>query len=242
MSDPLITICVYHRVDTSGHRFSFMTYSDGTACPPPPAAYGNWYLYDTFYAFSPMLRPIPEGLKLIRVRQFGTYPYSTEVVQYNYDPFDVDDQSIYFLTWTQPVPHTSPLYLWRTNYDATYATFDATNLKSEMNWDKELISPVFVLRDRKAFKGNFGRCIPAEEGKSMVDCFLEYEMQRDGPATLHGMIRKEQGRPKLDAVFTPGDKKGVQNGVWAAYWVLWIASAVIALGIFWIVWRRRSRA
>ena len=70
--------------------------------------YGNWYFYGKFYAISPMLGIIQSGLKLITTEAMSVAPYETKKVNML---MMLKEMMSVFLTWTQPVPETVPLYL-----------------------------------------------------------------------------------------------------------------------------------
>ena len=154
-------------------------------CMLPPPEYGPWKLYHIFYAFSPMIRPIPTGLKLINALSMGKYPYSTKHVKHAYDPFDIQPKSISFMTWTQPVPGTVPLYLHISPFGDSYPSFDKKP-PSEGNWTMNIMSPLYVLNSNSLnwktdkngepiflFKGIDNRCLPNENGVSIEECFLK---------------------------------------------------------------------
>lgn len=163
------------------------------ACQKAPKAYGPWFLYSKFYALSPLIRPIPHGLKLINANKLGKLPYSTKDIEHSYDPFNFSKDSVSFLTWSQSVPDTVPLYIWDTENGSIFPSFDST-IGEKMGWEEDIISPLYVLVDydehidkydenririRKYPNNNFkfkdinGRCIPDPSGETLDKCFIK---------------------------------------------------------------------
>jgi hypothetical protein len=101
--------CIYHHIDNSN---SIITNRHNNIeqlyCP---SISNEFKFYNTFYAISPMVRPIPTSLKLIRV--LNSKPYKQHI-EYAYDPFNKISNSITFITWAKPVPDTLPLFIWIT--------------------------------------------------------------------------------------------------------------------------------
>jgi hypothetical protein len=146
--------------------------------PPYP-----WTYYSKFYAISPMFRPIPHGLKLISANKDNNKNITSQIL-YEYDPFNVKPNSVNFLTWTQPVPYTVPLYFHMFNKTGTvFPSFEKIPKGDKLNWSVVELSPIYVLVDNKDFKykngipdfkfiGNYGRCIPSINGTHLGKCFL----------------------------------------------------------------------
>jgi hypothetical protein len=180
----------------------------------------GWKKYDTFYALSPMIRPIPSELKLINATKLNKYPYSTKKVEFAYDPFDINKDTISFMTWTQPVPSTVPLYLHITPFGYSYPSFDI-NPPSKGKWTQDKLSPIYVLVDPKTYQysnnqklplwdrdvfdkpifrfiSNSDRCIPDINGSALDECFLvtdEDILHKDtnyGPTTILTYIKNLQ--------------------------------------------------
>lgn len=157
--------------------------------------------HHTFYAFSPMIRPIPTGLKLINAKKLNKNPYNTTKIRFAYDPFDIQQDSVSFITWTQPVDGTVPLYLHISPSGYSYPSFDI-NPPSKGKWTKNKLSPIYVLVNpythtttldsnlhelpkwKKDTNGNLifkftesdNRCIPDPNGVSIEQCFLETDV------------------------------------------------------------------
>uniref|UniRef100_A0A6C0JSC4 Uncharacterized protein n=1 Tax=viral metagenome TaxID=1070528 RepID=A0A6C0JSC4_9ZZZZ len=167
-------------------------------CTESPPQYGNWKITGSFYAFSPMIRPIPTGLKLINAKKLGKDPWGTENVKYAYDPFDIQNDAVSFMTWTQQVPATVPLYLHITPTQTSYPSFDPKPPCDPTGWTQDKLSPIYVLvnplthpskvdsnlhklpewkmdinnRPIFRFRGSDNRCIPDVNGVTIEKCFL----------------------------------------------------------------------
>ena len=120
--------------------------SDLYECKPSAPAYGNWTIYGTFYAVNPMLRPIPTGLKLFSAIKADKFPYNSTQLDFLYDPYNVNKDGVAFMTWSQKVPYTVPLYIYD-NGSSIYPSF--TKNPFGKNWKESIISPIFVLVDPK---------------------------------------------------------------------------------------------
>lgn len=202
--------CIYHYNDPQTNTYrgyiGYPTKSrsyDGTEhlnCDPIPKEYGPWSCYGKFYAISPMLGVIPSGLKLITTESTSDAPYSTKKVKYAYDPFDIEGNDVSFLTWTQPVPETVPLYLHISPRGTSYPSFDKLPPGDNKHlWTTNIIGPLYVLIDKETQKIEIDdnlnqlstfpkskdgipkftfiksghRCVPSPGGMSLVECFLK---------------------------------------------------------------------
>lgn len=201
-------ICILHSDNPSTNTYrGFINYptriktehgNELLKCLDSPPQYGVWKKYSTFYALSPMIRPIPTGMKLINAVKLGRHPYNTKEIGHAYDPFNVHQDAISFITWTQPVSATVPLYLHITPHGDSYPSFDK-NPPSEGNWTQDRLSPLYVLVNTFThpftldanlhklpaweldnsgnpiflFKGADNRCVPDPKGVSIEQCFLE---------------------------------------------------------------------
>ena len=148
----LIPYCIYHYLDLNT-PYGSIDNPIKTITPSGNIKYEcfnknkNAVLYNIFYAYSPMIRPIPNGLKLIRSIKNQSYPYSTKSVEYGYDPFNINKQSVSFLTWTQPILNTVPLYIHINPSKYIFPSFDKNPPENDQNWSQADISPIFVLID-----------------------------------------------------------------------------------------------
>lgn len=141
--------------------------------------------YNTFYAFSPLLTPIPTGLKM--------FIFDENETDYIYDIYDKNNRNnkVSFITWSQPVSGTVPLYLHITPEGRSFPSFEK-NPPENVGWKTENIEVIYVLVDSKyynninipkwerdiydrpifKFKGIDNRCIPDINGVSIEKCFL----------------------------------------------------------------------
>lgn len=132
----VLPFCVYHWIDPSVEMYrgylsgpSIIKDEQGKfkyTCAEPNSLnpYGKWSLAFTFYAINPMVRPIPYGMSLFCAKQRDTFPWDTVSIQPVYDPYDINNECVYFTTYTKPVPWTTPLYVHvRGTFDFPTAAF-----------------------------------------------------------------------------------------------------------------------
>ena len=202
----VIPLCIFHYNDKTTNTYSGfignpskIKTKDGheiLKCKYMDPIYGKWKLYSSFYALSPMIRPIPSGLKLMNANKLGYAPYNTKEVRYAYDPFNIQSESVSFLTWSKSVRDTVPLYLHITPEGGSYPSFDPDPPQKE-GWTENIMSPIYVLVDRDSYPGSDlnkkelskydkdingipefsfspidGRCLPHPHGMSLAKCFL----------------------------------------------------------------------
>ena len=148
--------------------------------------YNPWRLYGKFYAFSPMIRPIPSGLKLFNAEKASQFPYNTKKITYVYDPFTIDYNSISFLAWNNIVADTIPLYLHIDPTGNSFPSFESTPPSTNITgWKQAENSPIYVFPydNDKYPKDNNGlpqfkfsisqnRCVPDINGMTLEKCFL----------------------------------------------------------------------
>ena len=154
--------------------------------------YTRWENYNTFYAFSPFIRPIPTSLKLFSVEETNSVITN---IKYVYDPFNTQKNNVSFLIWNQPVPCTVALYLHITPSGDTYPSFNPNTPNN--SWKQYKFSPIFVLVDTDSydisnvdangeplpkwkkdiyghpiflFRKSDNRCIPDVNGVSIEQC------------------------------------------------------------------------
>lgn len=134
----ILPFCVYHWVDhdqgvylgyLGGPEFAknesgqvFLTCGD---TQPSDNSYGRWKKAFTFYAINPALKPIPNGMSLFCAKRAQEFPWNTTEVKSVYDPFNIDNQCVYFIAYTMPVPFTTPLFLYRQE-DSSFPSLDPT--------------------------------------------------------------------------------------------------------------------
>jgi len=177
-------------------------------CLEPASGYGGWYLKDQFFVINPMYRFIPYGTVLLCARQNKTWPYNMTEISQAYDPFHLEPMCSYFITWTLPVPYTTPLYIFKKGNNVI-PSFDNTPPGS--GWEKGSISPLFVLtkEPRKTtvlpkkgwfnikdgvpqfkFTNYSGRCIPDPDGVTLEECTVKDNEKNIRPISLLDYLNK----------------------------------------------------
>lgn len=200
----IVPYCIYHHLDHTTNTFygyignpSKIQKSSGDIelkCKSIP----NWELYNSFYAFSSMIRPIPDGLKIMNAIKIEQSPFDTKDIEYVYDPFNINKNSVSFLTWNQPVTNTVPLYIHITPNGHSFPSFEKDPPINQKGWTQSKISPLFVLVDTEISGINKGlngynissfpkdkngvpiftfsikdnKCHPEPNGMSLEKCFL----------------------------------------------------------------------
>ena len=205
-SNPFIPLCIMHYDDPDTNTYrGFIDYpsiiktESGEEILQCVNYHPGWKKYHTFYALSPMIRPIPSGLKLINATKYNKYPYNTTEIDYAYDPFNTQQDAVSFITWTQPASATVPLYIHISPNGDSYPSFDK-NPPSKGNWKKDHTGPLYVLVNIQntpnihpnwlnynipiwetdshghpifLFSTDHDRCIPDINGISIEKCFLQ---------------------------------------------------------------------
>jgi hypothetical protein len=208
----IVPFCIYHLIDTQTNTYvGYIGYGAKTVvnnkeilrCQAPNIKYGRYKIYGSFYAITPLFRPIPSGLKLINAVQQKYHPYGTSDIKYEYDIFDKNNtNSINFLTWLQPVRNSVPLYIYNTPGGTSFPSFkkNPSYYNKSLGWSENEISPIFVLVDKDAYLSNpdstpqsfqnfktkngtlnfkfsnfNGRCVPDPNGNSISECLLIYD-------------------------------------------------------------------
>lgn len=118
----VLPYCVYYSINHD--ESTYRAYVSGPSitkvdnqiryqCLPPKSldSYGNWTLAFTFYAMNPMIRPIPSGMSLFCAQKNSSYPWDTVSIRVVYDPYDVNNDCVYFIAYNKPVPWTKPLFV-----------------------------------------------------------------------------------------------------------------------------------
>ena len=172
----VLPFCVYHWFDESQRVYRGflagpkLTRENGKIsykCGNPPLInYNNslnrrghgWKLAFTFYAINPRFRPIPYGMGLFCAKRRLVYPFDTTQVTFTYDPYDVSNNCVYFITYTKPVPFTDPIYVHITgnNYfspSKTNKAFPSLNSNppernnnfSREKWGRSDIFPFYIM-------------------------------------------------------------------------------------------------
>ena len=127
----------------------------------------NWELISTFYAINPIFRPIPVGMKIFCAEINQSYPYNTIDVTLMYDPYNIKQNCTYFITYSQPVPNTVPLYFHK-QINNVVASFNPNPPTYSNTWTQTQISPIYVMTKETVghnynnikFICNNGSCLP----------------------------------------------------------------------------------
>lgn len=159
-----------------------------------------------FYVFHTDLRPIPYGTALFCAKDTADASFLTTNLEIQYDPYNYEENCVSFITWVEPVPHTTPLYIFKSG-QRILPTFS----RSEVPQDYvELdFSPIYVLmhpndkgyyrvhgesdkgfavvdgEPQFRFYGEHRRCIPSPDGNMTLDQCMVLEgrniLQPDDP-------------------------------------------------------------
>jgi len=184
----VIPFCIYHYIDPATKTYlgyidapEVIKKDDGTKtyrCVSDPKTYKGWYIAATFYAVSPMFRPIPAGMKIFCAKRQREFPYVTNDVKLMYDPYNIKEDCVYFTTYNQPVPNTVPLYFHMIGR-SVFPSFDIHPPSDDPEWKQTQLSPVFVMTEHTIgdiskklikFKCINGRCLPwSKEIKNVFD-------------------------------------------------------------------------
>lgn len=200
--------CIFHYDDFEKNIFrSYITYErkaevDGKTitCYPLPSNLGKWKLYGKFYAISSLFRPVPHGLKLLNTEVENKSDGILDL-EHMYDPFNISNVDVNFITWTKKAPETVPLYLHTTPDNFTYVSFDKNPPVADTEgWGNNELSPIYVLVDNSyyqsyknspykiyvfpkdkngvpkfKFSDPNNRCVPTsnKNGMSLERCFLK---------------------------------------------------------------------
>ncbi len=159
-----------------------VTQDDGELVCDIKPLYGG-ALYGSFYAVSPLVRPIPYGMQLYCAERADSAPYTTVDVKLVYDIFDLGDDNggwggcTMFMAYPQPVPNTVPLYLHKKG-DSLVPSFEKEPPTDYEEWGKASGgSPIYVMTPESVgmeastmndtkFKCVSGRCLPWIDGEN----------------------------------------------------------------------------
>lgn len=173
---PIIPFCIYHYIDPDTSTYlGFIgapqvtkTKSGKTEfkCITEPKTFRGWRNTGVFYAATPMIRPIPFGMYLFCAQKAGGFPYDTNDMYNVMDSYNIKDNCVYFITYSQPVPNTVPLYMHKIG-TTIFPSFDAKP-PSDDNWTMTDVSPLYVMTpgifgndpSKIHFQCINGRCLP----------------------------------------------------------------------------------
>ena len=221
----IIPVCIYHReggtqgyIGTPGVKKG----QEKLICTSPATAYEGWHIAGNFYGINPMFVPLPSYMRLICALQSGTGErnYNTEKVYTTYDPFNDQANCVYFLTWTLPVPYSTPLYMYNSGNGIL------PSFKKRPDLEKTGLTTLFVLTDEPMertifpgkknwfkkkkdgtpdflFKSYMGRCIPDPDGIPLVKCTLTHDLKLKNPQSLLDTFRMDAAIKKSQVFFVP---------------------------------------
>ncbi len=158
VSYPFKKICIYNRSNAT-----YIVDSTGKDENCPEIGLNNSRFKSSFYALDPDYRPIPSYMYIVSMTLKKDWPYDVLNTFYVYDPYQArDPNSIEFITWLTPVPHTKPLYIYKGNI-GNYISFD-----KQTDMEEAEFSPIYVFKDKPVvtFTNDMNRCIP-DEGSSL---------------------------------------------------------------------------
>jgi hypothetical protein len=185
----VLPYCVYHQINTE--EGDYRTYLSGPvisrdddgkimyACQKPLSVfdsqnpYGKWLLAFTFYAINPMLRPIPYGMGIFCAKKRNTFPWDTQSIKLVYDPYDTNDQCVYFIAYTKPVPWTKPLFVHAKGYFSDKSTSLSQAVFVSWNANPPISEYVGEYVKTKDPKDNMTLPIWKWKGKSRVNIALK---------------------------------------------------------------------
>jgi len=208
----MVMMCIYHRNNQSYISLPVIQPGKEIVCESPG---GGWTAVEQFYAVNPMFIPIPSYFRLICAKRSMSAEknYMTLSVTSNYDPYNLDSDCVYFLTWTQPTPYTTPLYIYESG-DGILVSFE----KKE-NMTQSFLSPLFVLtaepKNKTIFPGDSkkwfkmdngvpqfrfindsGRCIPDPDGGTLEQCAVSNKIMKQRPMSLLDILESENKKKK----------------------------------------------
>jgi hypothetical protein len=183
MNHDIISLCLYQSYDGNN---SYIGLADEKGnCNTRPGV--NFVA--KFYGINPAISIQPPGSELFCARDTEDATFSTTEIVPLYDTFNYDEKNcIRFIAWMEPVPGTTPLYVFQMN-DSVFASFDSTP-PSLVHVSK---NPIYVLTDPRdgfktvgngspfkivndkpvfLFRGYQGRCVPSSEGYTIGECLV----------------------------------------------------------------------
>lgn len=165
-----MTFCLFQYIDPDTDTYySYLgesileRYPDGTekfVCIEPDRLYRGWHLAARFNAINPIpSHPIQNGMKLYCVEQNIKFPYNSTKIRIEYDPFNTNSDSVYFIAYNQRVPFSIPLYAYTFGDDNLFISFDNNPPTDDPGWKQADVSPVFVISG-STFNGYKSKDIP----------------------------------------------------------------------------------
>lgn len=170
-TDIIIAFCIFQYVDPNTNTYhsylgdSVFQYNKKTnfqefVCKEPDPLYRGWHNTGKFLAINPMpSHPIQTGMKLYCVKQTVGFPYNSIEAHIEYDPFNIEENCVYFVAYNQRVPFTIPLYFHTLGTDNVFASFDKYPPSDSPDWTQSDVSPVYVICP-STFQGIHANDIP----------------------------------------------------------------------------------
>jgi hypothetical protein len=197
MDTDIEPFCIYHNVNKlSGYIGPPTKYRENGVTKFKCAGKSGVQLVGKFWAIRPTFRPIPPGASLLCAKASRETGHETLSIKTVYDPFHLDSSCVMFIAWVEPVPYTTPLYI----YKHGETIFPSFSSKPPSEFHKEiLISPIYVLTEpgqnityvpgltdtpkefgyqneqpQFLFSGYQGRCLPDPDGMPLGECAVLY--------------------------------------------------------------------
>lgn len=251
----IVPMCLYHRVNKSTNDYlsyignpTMVQDSDGVKfeCIPHgvDSPYKGWTLKQRFYVVNPMFRPIPSYMSLMCAMQKDFFPFNTSEITQMYDPFDIQEKCINFITWMEPTPYTTPLYIYKVN-EGSFVTFE-----EHKDWEHELMSPIYVLTTEPTEKTIFpdkhnwfnkvngvpdfkftqymGRCTPNPEGIELIQCIIKNATGLVKPLSLLDQLEKIQHKEAVHTLPRLVQKRGLV--------FISVVLIIFLLSLFSVIW------
>lgn len=175
MSNSLLKICVYSLDDS----YNFIGISDKVNNCIKPEKDDSFKLDFSFFAVNSIIRPIPYGMQLIGVIRSSKNSNAAGKLHIVYDLYNTkfDKTQTYFSAYVGPIIGTKPLYIWENaSLDSTYVTFEKNYQPNTTNWQRSIISPIYVFdKPDLTFTCNNFRCIPYSNSENIFNNGLKYD-------------------------------------------------------------------
>lgn len=258
----IIPICIYHR-RMSGELQGYLgtpavtigeNNIETVSCISPEIEYEGWYKAGSFYAMNPMYLPIPSDMILLCAKQSNTgeKSYNTIHVKDVYDPFHIEDDCVYFLTWTVPKPYTTPIFLYHSGGGVLPSFVEQKDMEPAkipvmyVLTDEPTVNTIFPYDNKKWFekwkdgspnflyKSYMGSCIPDPEGEPLEKCILKHDVDNIAPMSLldylKGNKNKIQGIKNVLEVVDKNNSRNIIIGcILLGFFLLLIAYIVYAI-------------
>lgn len=129
----------------------------------------EWLSDFHFFAISPLVRPISQGMNLFEIKHSTVWPYGIRSIKPVSNVFIINPESTYFIGYNEPVANTFELDLSigaRCAYDTSS---EDSRCRNVFVLDKEIDR--FVCG--KTPQSNVPICIPDEDGEEFYKCIFK---------------------------------------------------------------------